>query len=186
MVFVGLEHLHWKILNLEYTGNARPSSYHTELLAAPIYANNQIEIAREWTPPADLSQIKAHKISLAWNECNSRLENYTVNIPISGNVYPFGSDSETRENVIGLNALIDKERGGLLPSGTVPNPRPFTPKGSTTPVNVSHQDFAIMGAMLAQAKDQHVMAYLYHKSVILSLESSEDIENYDVTVGFPV
>ncbi len=135
--------------------------------------------------PEELATAKTKKIAEAWAEHEKRLELYIIQVPISGIPTPFGVDPISRENVIGINALIDKERGGLLPAGTIPNPRAFTPKGQAFPVQVSHQEFALIGAYMAAAKDNHFVSYATHKFVISSLTSIEDIEAYDITVGWP-
>lgn len=136
-------------------------------------------------PPAFLARLKAERTAAAWTEGERRLVDYVVTVPISGVSQLFGCDTVTRENIIGVNALIDKERGGLLPAGTIPNPRPWTPKGSLSPVSVTHQEFALIGAALAAAKESHYQAYATHKAAISALTTKAAVEDYDISTGWP-
>lgn len=181
-------HLHadrWLLAAAAYADAGPPTQWHTEASRVTALVGGAVEIMRVWQAPADLAPIKSQRIAEAWAEHNRRVEAYIAMVPISGTPTPFGCDAVTRENVIGLNALIDKERGGLLPAGTIPNPRPFTPKGSTAPVQVSHADFALIGAMLASAKDAHYVAYATHKIALLAMTTAEDVTGYDITTGWP-
>lgn len=137
-------------------------------------------------PGPTLADVRSKKIASAWAEQEKRLAAYIIQAPISGVATPFGCDPVSRENVLGINALIDKERGGLLPAGTIPNPRGFTPKGATSPVQVTHAEFALIGAYMAGAKDQHYVAYAVHKAAISALGTAEVINSYDITTGWPV
>lgn len=135
--------------------------------------------------PPDVSAMKAAKIAAAWAESEKRLAAYIINVPISGTPQPFGCDPVSRENIIGINGLIAQEMGGLLPAGTVANPRGFTPKGQSAPVQVTHAEFALIGAYMAGAKDSHFVAYATHKAAIAALTTAEVVAAYDITAGWP-
>lgn len=184
---VGHQHAErWLLLEAVYVDGGPPSPYHTEDGRSHVHANGRVEITRTWQVPSDLAPIKAGKIASAWAEQEKRLAAYIIQVPISGLATPFGCDPVSSENVLGINALIDKERGGLLPAGTIPNPRGFTPKGATSPVQVTHAEFALIGAYMAGAKDQHYVAYAVHKAAISALGTAEAINSYDITTGWPV
>lgn len=136
-------------------------------------------------PVVDVEAAKRAVIAAAWMMHDQRLSSYIVQVPINGVAAPFGCDPVSRENIMGINALIAQEMGGLLPAGTVTNPRPFTPKGQSVPVQVTHVEFAQIGAAMAGAKDSHYVAYAAHKAAINALTSAVDVAAYDITTGWP-
>lgn len=125
-----------------------------------------------------LANKKSEKTQQAWSEMNRRLEDYSVTVTISGNDYPFGCDSESRDNIMGLNTAIAI---GIA----VPNPRDYTPKGYLTPVQCTHADLAAIGAALLTAKDTFIASYLVHKAAISALTTSIEVAAYDITTGWP-
>lgn len=125
-----------------------------------------------------LSEAIDSVVNQAFHYMNNLLEESTVYVDISsGANTPFGCDTFSRENIIGINTAISI---GL----PVPNPRAWTPKGSLTPVDVTHQDFAIIGGAMIQKKDDLYQVYANHKSAIKALQTVEDVLSYDYTTGY--
>lgn len=183
-----LGHVHadrWSIIEAVYVDAGQPSPHHTEASRSSAYANGRIEITRSWQAPVDLAPIKAAKIAAARAEQDKRLAAYIVTVPVNGVQQPFGCDPVSRENILGICGLIAQETGGLLPPGAVPNPRGFTPKGQSFPINVTHAEFALIGAFMAAAKDIHFVAYAAHKAAINALTTAEAVASYDITAGWP-
>lgn len=137
-----------------------------------------------WAPPA-VASVRALRIEAAWAECERRIDAGSAQVATSAGTHSYGLDRETRENIAGINALIEKERGGLLPAGTVPSPRPWWPKGATAPVQLTHADFALVGAALVASKDTIMQAYFAHKAALLGLNDRSAIIAYDITAGWP-
>ena len=130
--------------------------------------------------PDRLAAAQAHVKAVAWSTCVSRLEHATASATVGGVEYAYGCDSETRENIIGLNTAISV---GV----PIPSPRPYWPKGYVGEEGVphTHADFAAIGGALLFRKDQFVQAYLMHKMSIMSLETPDDVLAYDLSTGWP-
>lgn len=115
----------------------------------------------------------------AWAESAGRFAASVVTVEVGGQLRSYGCDPYTRENILAINGVI-----GRAPQ-LVPNPRPYTPKGETVPVDTTHDEFlAIYLAGLA-AGDAYYNAYKTHKDAINALEDVEAIRAYDVTTGWP-
>lgn len=141
-------------------------------------------VAEEPPPAVTLARLKEGLLAAAWQECETRLETSTVTVNLGGVDFVFGLDSDTRENISGIVNAINAERGGLLPAGAVPNPRPFAPKGSTL-LAFSHEALAAVGAAVMNGKDTYMAAYFTHKDAINAATDPLQLEAYDVTTGWP-
>lgn len=124
-----------------------------------------------------VAEAKLAKIKTIWDEMWYRLENYEVMVDIGGTNYNFGCDEETRENITGINVAI--ARG--LP---IPNPRQWTPRNSL-PINVSHNDLALIGETIMAQKDLFIYAYFTHKFAVNVLDTIEQIQLYNYKTGWP-
>lgn len=100
-----------------------------------------------------------------------------VEIASIGDVCQFQCDTDSRENIIGINTAISI---GL----SVPNPRPWTPKGAQTPVMVTHEEFAAIGQAILNKKDELYQIYFAHKTAINALSGYWDVITYDYTTGY--
>lgn len=131
------------------------------------------------TTEKDINSFKPNLISRAWTEFETRFYGGTVTVQTSAGEYEFGCDKETIENINSINTMIAR---GL----SVSNPRPYTPKGQTVSVNLTHDDFGLIGEALAMRKDILISEYLIHKATIMSLtqEDFETLMTYDVTQGW--
>lgn len=129
-------------------------------------------------PLPALDDVKAQRIAAAWAECSRRVEAGVVSVTTSAGTHDYGTDSGTQDNI--TNALL-----GVLGSLT-PNPRPWTPKGATSPISVTHDDIKLIAGAIGLAYDNHVQAYLVHKAAIMALADVQIVIAYDVTAGWPV
>lgn len=174
------------VLNQE-TANSWPLD-DGQFLGVPGGAIGQFWNGSVYTDPTsntDIAALKSKLIADAWSLQEKKLSDYTVHVSINGGSKPFGCDPVTIENITGINGLISQQLHGLLPPNTIPNPRPFTPKGEQIPVSVTHTEFAQIGAMLAYGKQLHFTVYATHKAYITALTDETEINNYDITTGWP-
>ena len=117
------------------------------------------------------------RIGAAWAEAERRCEAGSVTVTTSAGTHAYGTDRSTQDNI--LRALA-----GVL-AGLTPDPRPWTPKGATSPVMLTHADIKLVAGAIGAAYDAHVQAYLVHKGSILALADVAQIAAYDVTSGWP-
>lgn len=140
---------------------------------------SEIGLRIRGNPLPTLADAKEAKIAEAWRVHTQRFAQAVVHINVGGFVRPYGCDPTTRENMIAIvNAIT-------AAPNLVPNPRPFTPKGQSTPVMTTHQEFiAIYLAGLAKG-DAFYAAYAAHKAAIKALTTVEAVQAYDLSVGWP-
>jgi hypothetical protein len=127
----------------------------------------------------DLAYAKKLRIQEAFSVLEDKLANVVVNVEIasSGNEEPFGCDNTTQNNIIGINAAI-------AVGVSIPNPMYWTPKGSTTPVAVTHQELADIGSALLNKKNDFYQVYFTHKANINNIANLVDLYKYDYSTGY--
>lgn len=128
-------------------------------------------------PLPSLSEAQAERIAAAWSECSRRVEAGVVSVATSAGTHSYGTDSGTQDNI--SKALL-----GVL-GGLTPNPRPWTPKGSTVPISLTHDDIKLIAGAIGLAYDSHVQAYLVHKGAILAMTDVTAVMAYDIASGWP-
>ena len=85
---------------------------------------------------------------------------------------------------------IDKALMGVALNIT-PNPRPWTPKGATSPILLTHDDIKDIGRQIGARYDAFIQVYLTKKANIKATVGANDratlaaIESYDATGGWP-
>ena len=87
------------------------------------------------------------------------------------------ADQEAVNNISGVVLLI---AAGV----PVPNPRPWTPRGSFTPVEVTHAELVGLGAAIASRKDALFAAKKAKQAEVAGLTSVAALAAYDVAVGW--
>lgn len=127
----------------------------------------------------DIADVKKQRIQEAFSVLESKLNSAVVNVEIasSGNEEPFGCDSTTQNNIIGINAAI-------AVGVSVPNPMYWTPKGSTTPVAVTHQELADIGSALLNKKNDYYQVYFVHKANINNCTTLDEVYKYDYSLNY--
>lgn len=125
------------------------------------------------------NRMKSEAISAAFLHLETRLEDAFVSVAISstGQNEPFGVDKTTQENIIGTNTAI-------AVGVPLPDPMYWTPKGSATPVVVTHGELATIGGAILNKKNEYYQNYFTHKAAINALSNVADILKYDYTTGY--
>lgn len=101
-----------------------------------------------------------------------------MQVACAGGTYAFGTDRDTERNIQAVVVAVL--------AGVVPNPRPWTPRGATTPIMVSNAELITIGATIMARIDALVQAYLTHKAAILALPDAAAVAAYDIESGWPV
>lgn len=140
--------------------------------AALLAAGTSIE---DYTVPLDAA--KAARITEAWATMQARVTVATVSVTTSAGAHVYGLDQATQDNL--QKALL-----GVL-TGLSPNPRPWTPKGVTAPISITHEEVKAIAGAVGFAYEAHVQAYLAHKAAITALATSAAVAAYDLTQGWP-
>ena len=126
-----------------------------------------------------LDALKVERVNEAFNKMELFLEDAFVEVPIdSMNAsLPFGCDKVTQENIMGINTAIN---GGI----PVPNPTYWTPKGHSTPVQVTHTELKLIGGAILDKKNEYYQQYFIHKAVIMNAVDYNAILLYDYSTGY--
>lgn len=137
--------------------------------------------------PRDLAPVIAaareSRIALCWSAMTSKMQEASFSVSTSAGQLTFGLDDTSRDN-------MDKALMGVALAIT-PNPRPWTPKGQTSPVLLTHDDLKEIGRQMGAKYDSFVQAYLLKKAAIKQAAGATDretlslIESFDVTTGWP-
>ena len=150
-----------------------------QTIEGPIYDVQEMVVYRSWNrSDIDPAILQDARVQDAWKMLLNKISDYYVIVPINGVDYKWGCDSESQENIIGINLAIAM---GV----NVPNPRPWTPKGEVTPVMCSYDDLKTIGTALLAAKDAFMAVYFTHKAAIKTSTDSHFIAYYDVSTGWP-
>ena len=127
---------------------------------------------------APLAAVKAAAIAAAVAQIEKRIAAGQVSVVTTAGTHSYGIDRGTQDNVMKV-AL-----GVVL--GITPLTRPWTPKGASAPITVTHADILAIAGAVGNAYDANVQAYLVHKAAIMALTTAEAVTAYDVTAGWPV
>lgn len=87
------------------------------------------------------------------------------------------ADDEAVQNIMGVVLMI---AAGV----PVPNPRPWTPVGSLTPVDLSHAGIVGLGAAIAARKDALFVVKKQKQAAIAGLTDAHEIADYDASTGW--
>lgn len=138
-----------------------------------------VTLANPPPPPIDINVLRSSRIADAWTECQRRISTDDITVHTSAGDLPFGIDDITRDNLQQVVIGID-----VMPAGTVPNPRPWSPKGSA-PVLLTHDDLRGVTVAVGRAYDARMQAYFVHKGTLKAMADAAALSAYDVTTGYP-
>lgn len=128
-------------------------------------------------PPATLDQAIAAKDTDIESEF-ARLHQAPILHTVGGVEREFHADVEAVTNIMGVVLLIN--------SGVpVPDPRPWTPRGSLTPVDVTHAELIGLGAAIASRKDQLFAAKKAKQAAVAAMADVAAVEAFDVEADWP-
>lgn len=78
-----------------------------------------------------------------------------IKFTVSGVEYDFNADTDARENIQGV---LQMYREAELVGMTLPDPRPWTPMGSLSPISITRAELAGLGIAIGARKDQLFIA----------------------------
>jgi hypothetical protein len=94
---------------------------------------------------------------------------------VGGLSYEWHADNDALQNIMGIVLLINS---GVA----VPDPRPWTPKGSSMSVSITHGELIGLGAAIAARKDALFIAKKAKQAEIAELDSVEAVAAFDSTL----
>lgn len=124
-----------------------------------------------------IETAKENKIALAWAHQENLSETGIVSVTTTAGTHNYGTDKTSRDNIQGV--LIG------VSLGVTPNPRPWTPKGVSSPISVTHADLVLIGGTMMASVDANIQAYLTHKFNISNLQTVQEVLDYDITTNWP-
>jgi hypothetical protein len=130
--------------------------------------------ARETPAPRTLEQTKANADQQVEIEFHKRAS-ASIAHTVGGLSYEWHADDEAVQNIMGVVLLI----GSGVP---VPDPRPWTPKGSWTPVSITHAELIGLGAAIAARKDALFVTKKAKQAEIAELGTVEAVAAFDITL----
>lgn len=128
---------------------------------------------------AELDAMRAEKFAEIEAAFQSRVQ-APISFDVGGEIYTFHADQEAITNISGvLQAYTEAERIGLDPP--LPDPRRWTPKGSTSPITISRAQLALLGLAIAQRKDALFVIKKQKQAAVNAMTSGTEIEAYDTS-----
>ncbi|MFO1080856.1 MAG: DUF4376 domain-containing protein [Reyranellaceae bacterium] len=134
------------------------------------------KVSRVWTArPKNADEIEALRTA-AKRRVEEEFQARTK-APISYLGETWHADDEAVQNIMGVVLLIA--------SGVpVPNPRPWTPIGSLTPIDLSHTQIVGLGAVIAGRKDALFVIKKAKQAAIAALTDARQIADFDAAAGW--
>lgn len=146
---------------------------------APEISEHLITLGYEdWSNPGALEDARAFKVAEIQRCFDTKSVAHISFTLEDATTHDFHADSAAIENILGVVTMIN---AGV----PVPNPRTWTPVGSLTPVNMTHNDLIGLGAAIAARKDA---LFIYKKTLEAQIAAETDgdtIMQLDVTTGWP-
>ncbi len=100
-----------------------------------------------------------------------------ITYSVGGQSYQWHADANAVGNISGVVLMI---AAGV----PVPNPRPWTPKGSLQPVDITHAELVGLGAAIAVRKDALFAIKKAKQAAVSALTDPQEIDAYDVGAGW--
>lgn len=156
-----------------------PGAYGAGVVVVRVADDAVLEEAggRILAPARDLDEAREQLVGEAWAEMQRRLEDASVTVATTAGSHAYGLDAVTQDNL--AKAVI----GVLI--GTTPNPRPWTPRGGTVAIELTHAEVQAVAAAVGLGYEAHMQAYLAHKAAIRALTTAAAVDAYDITAGWP-
>lgn len=135
------------------------------------------KVRRTWQITAkSIDEVRATRLTELWNNVQLAIDAAEVTVTISGVDYQFGCDTESRENIMGINLAIVS---GL----PIPNPRTWKPRGINLPIECTHQELLLIGGATLARKDELMQTYFIKRAYINDpARTPQEIAEYDITI----
>lgn len=100
-----------------------------------------------------------------------------IGFTVGGHPHEWHADANAVGNISGVVLMI---AAGV----SVPNPRPWTPKGSLQPVDITHAELVGLGATIALRKDALFAIKKAKQAAVAAMTDPHEIDAYDATTGW--
>jgi hypothetical protein len=148
----------------------------TETLDGPAVDVGAGQVTRTWTARArtadEWESLRAAPLARIEREYAARWQ-----APIDYAGHTWHADQEAVGNISGVVLMI---AAGV----PVPNPRPWTPLGSLTPVSLTHAELVGLGAAIAARKDALFVVKKAKQAEVAALSSVSALLSYNATAGW--
>jgi hypothetical protein len=156
----------------------------TQVQEGPTYEFEEDRVVERYTSRAknadEIEAMKAEKDAAIEAEFR-RLYCAPILYAVGGQEYEFHADPDARENIQGV---LQMYREAALVGLTLPDPRPWTPKGFADPIQISRAQLAGLGILIGARKDGlHTIKKARQKALSL-LTDPADIHAVDPASGW--
>lgn len=127
-------------------------------------------------PPPSLEELIAAKDAAIEAEFHARATAQIAHT-VGGVSYEFHADAEAIGNISGVVLLIT---AGV----SVPDPRPWTPVGSFSPIDITHAELVGLGAAIAARKDALFVIKKAKQAAVAAMTDAGDVAAYDAAAGW--
>lgn len=127
-------------------------------------------------PPLTLDQAIASKDAVIEHLFEAR-HTAPILYAVGGTDYEWHADDEAVTNIMGVVLMI-------VAGVPVPNPRSWTPKGSLTPVEITHAELVHLGAVIAARKDALFVRKKAKQAEVAAMTDVADVLAYDPALGW--
>lgn len=152
----------------------------SQVVEGPVYEVEETRVVERYTARAKNSDEVAEMKSAKHEETEAefaRLYCEPIAFTVDGVEYQFHADAEARENISGIVLLI-------AIGAPIPNPRPWTPLGSMTPVDITHAELAGLGGAIAARKDALFTIKKAKQAALAELTEPVDVDAVDPLAGW--
>lgn len=148
----------------------------SEVREGPVVTVGKDKVTRVWTVRAkysgELAALRAAAKFRVEREFQARAKASVAYLDAT-----WHADDEAVQNIMGVVLLI-------ATGAPVPNPRPWTPQGSLTPVDLTHAQIIGLGATIAARKDALFIIKKQKQAAIAALTDAHEIADYDAAAGW--
>jgi len=148
----------------------------TETRDGPEITIGETAVTRVWTVrpknEGEVEALRAAKIRLI-----RAMFLQKAKAPVEAYGYAWHADDDAVQNIQGIATLI-------LAGIPMDNPRPWTPMGTLTPVEMTHAQIIGLGAVIAQRKDALFIVKKAKEAALAAFTDPAEIAAFDIGTGW--
>lgn len=152
----------------------------TQVCEGPVVTVEAMRVVWTYTVRAknadELDAMRAAKFDEIEQQFQDRVQ-APITFEVGGKSYDWHADDEAVKNISGVVLMI-------LAGVPVPNPRQWTPVGSTSPVAITHDELIGLGVAIAQRKDALFVVKKQKQAEVNAKKIGSTIDAYDAAAGW--
>jgi hypothetical protein len=158
----------------------------SQVQEGPTYEVEETRVVKRFTSRAknegEIEAMKAAKDAAIEAEF-VRLYCAPINHTVGGQEYTFHADAQARENITGvLQMYYEADRMG----SPLPDPRTWTPFGSSDPISITRAELAVLGMMIGARKDALYTIKKARQKELAAMTDPAEIDVVDPQTGWDI